>query len=436
VPFSGRYGTDVLNPVSLGVRPLLFLGGVITLSVLVAIAAASRAFSIRLSGGRGVASSRLAAGRTLVSAQVGLSLVLVTSAVLLVKSFGELNRVDPASKPTASMPAGSRCPPSGSRVEKHGFLQALLESSSRTAQPASSTSHQRRGKPHELHRADVQRRDRAGSGRCRPNTDVLAGLLQALLAQTDSAQAPRVVVINESLAKKVAGVGNPVGQTLAFDFVTPPYVAQVAGVVADIRHDSLGRPGSAEAYFPYEQTPQTRFSIVMSGPANSRDAARTLRAAIHSVDPAQAFSTVVPTADYVRQNLAQPRVEAQLAGSFAAVALVIAASGLYSLLTFLVAGSRREWAVRLALGASHRHLLRLVFGQSATYAAVGVVVGLVLLFLARTTIASLVYGVSMWDPYIVIGCAAVIVGVCLLSATIPAFRAGRISAAESIANTP
>ena len=92
--------------------------------------------------------------------------------------------------------------------------------------------------------------------------------------------------------------------------------------------------------------------------------------------------------------------------------------------------------VRLALGASHRHLLCLVFGQSATYAAVGVVVGIALLFLARTTISGLVYGVSIWDPYTVIGCTAVIVVVCLLSATIPALRASRISPAESLANTP
>src|SRR5262249_49810926 len=68
-------------------------------------------------------------------------------------------------------------------------------------------------------------------------------------ARTDSAQAPRVVVINEQLAKQVARLGNPVGQMLAFDFVTPPYVAQVVGVVVDIRYSSLSRPGDAEAYF-------------------------------------------------------------------------------------------------------------------------------------------------------------------------------------------
>ena len=74
--------------------------------------------------------------------------------------------------------------------------------------------------------------------------------------------------------------------------------------------------------------------------------------------------------------------------------------------------------------------------EGARAAAVGVVIGIALLFLARTTISGLVYGVSVWDPYIVIGCTAVIVVVCLLSATIPAFRASRISAAEALANTP
>ena len=74
----------------------------------------------------------------------------------------------------------------------------------------------------------------------------------------------------------------------------------VVGVVADNRHNSLSRPGTAEAYFPFEQTPQTRFSLVMPGPANSRDATRALRTAMNSVDPTQAFSAVVPTADYVQ----------------------------------------------------------------------------------------------------------------------------------------
>jgi putative ABC transport system permease protein len=439
-----RYGTDILNEVSLGVRPLLFLGVVIALSVLVAIAAASRAFSSRLSDARGVATSRLVVGRTLVSVQVGLSLVLVTSAVLFVRSFGELNRVDPGFKADGlyasriALPALRFQGPKSTafykalleRLKQDGVTAALSSNLplSGVENPTSFIAQMSNGE-----KIPIQIRSVSPE-----YLDVLGVAVESgrSFARTDSAQAPRVVVINEHLGKQVARLGNPLGQMRAFDFVEPPYVAQVVGVVADIRHNSLSQSGTAEAYFPYEQTPQTRFSLVMSGPANSRDAARALRTAMNSVDPAQAFSAVVPTADYVQQNLAQPRVEAQLVGSFAAVALVIAASGLYSLLSFLVSGSRREWAVRLALGASHRHLLRLVFGQSATYAAVGVVIGLALLFLAKSMISSLVYGVSVWDPYIVIGCTAVIVLVCLLSATIPAFRAGRISAAESLANTP
>lgn len=439
-----RYGKEVLNQVSLGLRPLLFLGGAIALSVLVAIAAASRAFSIGLSGGRGIASSRLVVGRTMVSAQVGLSLVLVTSAVLFVRSFGELNRVDPGFKTNGLYASRIALPALRFPGPKStAFYKALLEKLEQQGVRAGLTSN--------LPLSGVE--NPTSFIAQMPNGEKIPTQIRAVspeyfdvlgvavhsgrsLARTDSAEAPRVVVINESLAKQIARLGNPVGQTLAFDFVTPPYVAKVVSVVADIRHNSLSRPGNAEAYFPYEQTPQARFSLVMSGPANSRDAARALRTAINSVDPTQAFSEVVPTADYVQQDLAQPRVQAQLVGSFAVVALIIAASGLYSLLAFLVSGSRREWAIRLALGASHRHLLRLVFGQSATSATVGVVVGIALLFLARATISGLVYGVSMWDPYIVIGCTAVIVVVCLLSAAIPAFRASRISPTEALANIP
>jgi putative ABC transport system permease protein len=438
-----RYGTDVLNEVSFGLRPLLFLGGVIALSVLVAVAAASRAFSNQM-GGRGVASSRLVVGRTLVSVQVGLSLVLVTSAVLLVRSFGELTRVDPGFKidglyaSRIALPAIRFPGPKSTaffkalieRLEQDGVTAALTSNLPLSGQdtPTSFVAEMSNGErvPITIRAVSPEYLDVAG----------VAAQSGRSLTRTDSAEAPRVVVINEHLAKQIARLGKPVGQTLAFDFVTPPHVAQVIGVVENMRYSSLNLPGSAQAYFSYEQTPQTRFSLVMSGPANSRAAARALRTAINSVDSTQAFGAVVPMADAVQQNLAQPRVQAQLVGSFAAVALLIAGSGLYSLLAFLVSGSRREWAVRLALGASHRHLLRLVFGQSVASAAVGVLIGIALLFLAGKTMSGLIYGVSVWDPYIMIGCTAVILVVCLLSATIPAFRASRISAAEALVNTP
>jgi len=330
-----RYGADVLNEVNFGMRPLLFLAGVIGLSVLVALAAASRAFSSRLSGSRGVASSRLVVGRTLVSAQVGLSLVLVTSAVLFVRSFGELNRVDPGFTTEGLYASRIALPAIRFQGPKStAFFKALLEKLGQDGVTAALTSNL----PLDGVASPTSFAAQMSNGESVPIQiramsteflDVFGVAVQSgrSFARTDSAEAPRVVVINEHLARQIARLGNPVGQTLAFDFVTPPFVAQVIGVTENIRHTSLSLPGSAEAYFPYDQTPQTRFSVVMSGPANSRDAARALRGAINSVDPAQAFGAVVPIADYVRQNLAQPRVQAQLVGSFAAVALLIAGVG-------------------------------------------------------------------------------------------------------------
>lgn len=123
-------------------------------------------------------------------------------------------------------------------------------------------------------------------------------------------------------------------------------------------------------------------------------------------------------------------------GFFALVALLVAAAGLYSLLAHLVAGSRREWAVRLALGASQGSLLRAVLRQSAGSALLGVVAGAGLLLFVHTPLEALLYGVSVWDPAVVAGCAAVMVAVCILSATVPALRASRISAAEILACRP
>ena len=301
-----RYGTEVLNEVSLGLRPCCSS----------AASSPSRCWwrsrreprVLEPAVGRPRRRPSVVVGRTLVSAQVGLSLVLVTSAVLFVRSFGELNRVDPGFKTDGLYASRIALPAIRFPGPKAAaFYKALLEKLEQDGVTAALSSElPLTGVDSPTNFAAQMSNDEKVPIRIRSVSpeylDVLGVAVHSgrSFARTDSAQAPRVVVINEHLGKRVARLGNPVGQMLAFDFVTPPYVAQVIGVVADFRHSSLSRPGIAEAYFAYEQTPQTRFSLVMSGPANSRDAARTLRTAMNSVDPTQAFSAVVPIADYVQ----------------------------------------------------------------------------------------------------------------------------------------
>jgi len=119
---------------------------------------------------------------------------------------------------------------------------------------------------------------------------------------------------------------------------------------------------------------------------------------------------------------------------FALVALVVAASGLYALLTCLISGARREWAVRLALGASETDLQRTVLWQSTRYALLGVGFGTSLFLISSRVFRVTVYNVPLWNPPLIALSGIVMVIVCILAATLQALRAGRISPTEAIRN--
>src|SRR5262249_49643020 len=127
-----------------------------------------------------------------------------------------------------------------------------------------------------------------------------------------------------------------------------------------------------------------------------------------------------------------PRLQAQLLILFALVAVIVALSGVYSLVTFLVSGTRRESAIRLALGATAGRLQKAILRESAAYAASGIGLGLGILALSGALLRPLLYGVSLWNPILVLSCAAGLAGVCVLAATIPAMRLALVSPVEAL----
>lgn len=435
-----RYGHEVLNEITIDKRALVFLAIMTILTVSVAAIAASRAFFRRIAPERLIVSSPLTFGRTFVIAQAGVSLVLVVSSVLLARTFERLTDVDPGFRTAGiyttriALPAGRYRDPGRRVTFFHALIKRLKDQGVKAAGLTSELPLTGQDNPTSFTAT------MSDGGTVPVNIrSISPGYLQALgvslhsgrgFSTADGPQAPRTVIISEGLAERLRRLGEPLGQSLTFDFGGGPMPAQVVGIVRDIRHVSLRTAATPEAYFPCDQTPLLRYSLVLSGPATERDAAAVLRAALRTVDPGQPFGLMMRMSDYVRRDLALPRFQAQFAGLFALVSLIVAAAGLYSLLAYLVAGSRREWALRLALGASHATLVKRVLGQSATYTLVGVVVGVALLAIARSTLRALLYGVSMSDPVIVFACAGVIVAVGVLAATIPALRARRISAAE------
>ena len=181
-----------------------------------------------------------------------------------------------------------------------------------------------------------------------------------------------------------------------------------------------------------EQSPLQTYSVVIDTDRSPTDTASLLRSTINTIDRAQPFTPIVPMPEYVQRNLSGSKLQAELLSVFTVVALIVAAAGLYALLTYLVSGARRDWAVRLALGASEMDLRRAVLKQSAVYALVGISLGAALFLVAVKVLAVTAYNVTLWNPVLLGVCGIVMLMVCILAATLPALRAGRISAIEAL----
>jgi len=434
-----QYGSDVMTTVSLDVRALLFLAAILACSIAVAFAAASHACTSTRATPRSVAASQLAAARPFVIAQIAVSLSLVIASALLAKSFVALRNVDPGFQvlrvqtTRASIPATRYRTPAAratfwrtllERLDSDGLRVALTTALPLTGQGVPT--------PFLAHLADGTRVPYKIQSVSASYFDVLnIRLLDGrMLSDHDRADAPQVVIINERFASRLGVVGPAVGQTVAFDFVDPPFVATVVGVVANIRQERLGISPMPEAYFSSEQMPDPTYSIAIRSERSAEDVTRRIRTTLNTIDPGLSFSAVTSMTDYVERSLASPQIQAQLVGAFAAVALILAVTGLYSLLAFLADGSRREWAVRLALGASPRQIQIGVLALALRYSVLATAFGLAGVFAIGAALKAVLYGVDVWDPTIVGVSTLFMMVTCVLAAVGPAMRVREIGAAD------
>jgi putative ABC transport system permease protein len=437
----GQYAEDVVTEIAVDARAIAFLTTILAAAVATTFAAASRSFRAHLVTQRSIAASQLVSGRSFVVAQMALSLALVIGSGLLAKSFVALSSVDPGLKTRnihttrMAIPAGRYATPE-SRVR---FWQQLLERLDRAGVPTGVTTEL----PLSGQDNPTAFSARMSSGDAVPVRirAVSRGFFDLFgipvrtgrsIVDSDGANAPHVVVINQSLAARLASVGPAVGQTLAFDFIEPPFTATVVGVADDFHHQQLGTVPSPEAYFSFAQTPQPRHALVLSSAGSPERVGRVVREVVDTIDRGLAFTPITPMANYVQQNLAAPRVQLELTSSFALVALVVAAAGLYSLLAFLAAGSRREWAIRLALGATPRRLQQSLFRMSLTYGVVAAMLGIALVVAVGRRLTEVLYGVTVWDPLIVASSTAVMIATCLVAAVGPALRVRESAAVDSL----
>jgi predicted permease len=244
----------------------------------------------------------------------------------------------------------------------------------------------------------------------------------------DRAGAPHVVIVNETLAARMWGGGDALGRRLRMRNMDGlEQFATVVGVVADIRHRALTQPAVAEVFFPYAQRPVRTFStgLVVRTRMAPESAVAGLRGAVREADPGMS-SSFVGLADRVDVLVAPARFRTRLLAAFALVALLLAAVGLFAVVSYGVARRTREIGIRMALGADARQVQRMVIARSMTPVLVGTIAGAWTAVLLGRFVAGLVFEVSPRDPvaYSISILTLPLVG--LAATWLPARRATRV----------
>jgi predicted permease len=391
--------------------------------------------------------ARRPARRALVIVQVALALVLLVGSGLLLRSLGRLLAIDPGFKPAGVLTlqvqvSGRRFAAAGAAAQ---FFDRTLDAvravpgvaaAGMTSQlPLSGdldaygthfeASPTRPAETHSVFRYAVSH-----------------GYLEALgiplregrfFDAGDRADAPRVAVISESLARRRFATASPVGARLRIGPADgAPYT--IVGVVGSVRQMTLAAGETDAVYTPAAQWdfPELVGSLVIRTPGDPRALVSPVREAIRSVDKDQPIVRVAPMADVVLATAAERRFVLRLFQGFTLVALVLAAAGIYGLLAGSVAERTREIGVRSVLGASRSAILSLVVGEGVSLAAAGAVAGLFVAVSCSRLIAGLLFGVSRFDPWTYIVAVAVLLGVTLGACIAPAWRAVRIDPATTL----
>jgi len=241
----------------------------------------------------------------------------------------------------------------------------------------------------------------------------------------DRMGAPRVVMVNRSFARLYFPDRHVLGRRVLVD-ASNQERAEIIGVVGDIRHNGLTSEPAPTVFLLHTQTPGYVTNLIVRATGDTAAQVSAVRRAIRDVDPTQAVSAPRTMEQYLADLLARPRLYASLVASFAALAVFLAAIGIYGLIAYVVAQRTHEIGIRLALGASRSDIFGAVFGQAARLTFAGLVLGVAAALGLRKVVSTLLFGVPPSDPISYVLAAAVFASVALAVAAIPAQRASRV----------
>jgi predicted permease len=248
-------------------------------------------------------------------------------------------------------------------------------------------------------------------------------------ADSDRATTTPVIVVNETAARRFWPEGSPLGRQIDLPLSkNTSVILTVVGVTADVRHVGLAVPPRPEIFVNSMQSSLPWSWLVLAVRAHGDPAplAESVKAALHDVNANVPIERASTLDDVVSRSIVEPRIYTFLLGTFAALAVMLAAIGLYGLISYTVSQRTHELGVRVALGAARSEIIRLVLGQGLRLAAVGAAAGLAGAFATTRLVASLVKNVEPNDPVTFALVTIVLLAAALIAAYLPARRAARV----------
>jgi putative ABC transport system permease protein len=402
-------------------------------------------------GGRGATSGirRNRIRNLLVIGEVALALVLLVSAALLIKSFVRIQNVNPGfnprgivtmelSVPVAKYARGKPVIDFYAEVLRRvknlpGVQQAALTSILPLSGSNSDSSFHIEGRNDKQTGVYPDEEIRSIS------SDYFRVLETPLLKgrffnESDTADAPGVVIINQAMAKKYWPGEEALGKRINFDDSDPAKIkwVTVVGIVTDIRHRGLDAETKPEYYVAHSQLPYRGMILAVRSPLEASALVRSIRNEVRAMDAEQPLANIRTLEDVTADSIAPRRLSVLLIGVFAGVALVLAAVGIYGVMSFLVVQRTHEIGVRMALGAQKGNVLGMIVRQGSVQLAIGLGIGLVIAFLGSRLLGDILFEVKPNDPLTFVGVCLALTSIALTACLIPAQRASRVDPLVSI----
>ena len=392
----------------------------------------------RTGSGASRASSRLRSA--LVVAEMSLALMLLAGAGLMVRSFAALQQVrlgfDPAEVLTARLSLPARKYPGDTLIAATFHQVEAQLAAVPGVQAVGAISFLPLTGERSVNGFSVEGRPAPAPGQ-EPGGDmrsVTPGYFRAMgipitqgrgFTDDDAIDRPGVAVVSETLARKLFPGERAVGHFLLYEWAKPERV-EIVGVAGDVHHDGPDKETYMEVYRPHAQFTYPSMTLVIRGAGDPAQLARPAAAAVQRVDRDLPLASVQPMAALVARSVGRARLSTTLFGMFGAIGLLLAAIGIYGVMSYTVEQRRQEFGIRLALGAAPGRVVAMVTRRGALLAVTGIAIGSVAAFAASGLMRSLLFGVPPHDPVTFVTIALVLSVVGVLAAYIPGRRATRV----------